>query len=310
MIYTTKPLSQNNLKDLKYLYKAVFGNIYSLEYIHKKYSTHYLDKHYFGHIAYDNNKPIAFHGAIPILMQYKNQEELSAQYGDAMTLPNYSGRGLFTTLGRLTDVQLKKAGIRFVWGFPNQNSEYGCINKLDWRYKDRMRCFKIKGSLFPLEKIFRKLPIISKVYDTYTRTVFEKYKVNKLLKGSISKDRMIVSTVRNKDYYTYKYAAGSFSIKIDDVLFWIKIKNGLLIGDVEASSRDSFKKSLKKLTSIAVRIGISELIIQTSPNTLLASYLDDYPSQKQDTWIVGYKNFSSDFPLEKLKFTLGDLDTF
>ena len=139
MDYHIEPISKKHFTNLKILYKLVFGNDYSLSYIEKKYNTEYLGKSLFGHLAFYNEKPVAFHGAIPVLMKYKNQYELAAQYGDAMTLKEHNGNGLFTKLGKLTDEQLKKEGIRFVWGFPNQNSEYGYINKMEWDYSNRMQ---------------------------------------------------------------------------------------------------------------------------------------------------------------------------
>jgi len=310
MKYTIAPLSLENINDLLYLYKAVFNNSISLGQVLKKYDTSYLGKSHFGHIAYHNGQPIAFHGAIPVLMQYYNDNELAAQYGDAMTLPNYNGKGLFTTLGKQTDKQLRNQGINFVWGFPNQNSEFGYLNKLEWNYVERMQCYKIKTSILPFEKIVRKFDLTTNLYEKHIANVFEKYKVNTYLNGSVFKSNSIVSTVRNKDYYTYKSFSNNFTIEIKGVLFWIKIKNGLLVGDVESSSKNAFNIALEKLKTIASKNGIGELVFQTSPDTFITQLMEGHNLEHFETWPVGYKNFSSNFPLERLKFTFGDLDTF
>lgn len=310
MKYTISPLSLENIKDLTYLYKKVFGNSVTISLVNKKFDTSYLDKSHFGHLAYHNDQPIAFHGAIPVLMQYNGKQEIAAQYGDAMTLPNYTGNGLFTVLGKHTDKQLLEAGIRFVWGFPNQNSEYGYLNKLDWQYKERMKGFKIKTAKLPLEKIFKKNNLTSGLYDKYIHKTFEKYKTNAPLKGSVFMNSEIVSTARNDDFYKYKAFTDNFTIKLNNVLFWIKIKNGLLIGDIEVSNKADFDEALETLKTIAAKNGISELIFQASPNTQISSLMANRADEQFESWVVGFKNFNSDFPLERLKLTFGDLDTF
>ncbi|WP_237274909.1 GNAT family N-acetyltransferase [Tenacibaculum ovolyticum] len=309
MPYIFKPLNSNNIKDLTYLYKHIFGNTMTLKMVKSKFNTSYLRMGYFGHLAYDNEQPIAFHGAIPVLMQYNGVQEMAAQYGDAMTLPKYTGNGLFTKLGKLTDEQLKKAGIKFVWGFPNQNSEYGYLNKLDWNYKERMQRFNFKVS-FPIEKFARKFSITNNLYNTNILKRIEKHKTSKRIKGSVYIKENVVSTYRNHSYYKYKSFTNNFTIDIDGVLFWVKIKNGLLIGDIEASSEENFFLSFEKLKKLAMNNGIGEINIQASPNTFITDLMKNYTNDSLESWVIGFKNFSSKFPLEKLKLTLGDLDTY
>jgi hypothetical protein len=310
MEYRIEKLSDKNFPDLKSIYKTVFGAIYSENEIYKKFDTSYLGLKYFGHIAYYQQKPIAFHGAILVQMKHNNQLELSAQYGDAMTLKEHAGKGLFTKLGELTDEQLKTAGIKFVWGFPNQNSEYGYINNLNWKYEEQVKGYKIKIATIPFEKMARKIKFTSKIYDKIMLKFFLKFKTNKIISGSVFLENNVVSIHRNPKFYTYKSFTNNFVIEIHETLFWIKIKNGLLIGDVQIKTNEKFDSALSILKNIAFKIGVSEIIFQTSPNTLLANIMETRANEKFESWKVGYKNFNSNFPLENLKFTFGDLDTF
>ena len=82
------------------------------------------------------------------------------------------------------------------------------------------------------------------------------------------------------------------------------------MGDVETPSKEQFNKALEKLKKIAFRCGIKEIIFQASPNTFIEYLVKDQVDHHFESWVVGFKNFSSNFPLEKLKFTFGDLDTF
>ena len=310
MSYSYKTLTKERFKDLQFLYQMVFGNNYTIEYIEKKYNSFSDNNILFGHIAYFNNDPVAFHGAIPVKMKYNNKTEIAAQYGDAMTLSNHKGKGLFTKLGQLTDEKLKTSGIKFVWGFPNQNSEYGYINKLDWEFKERIIGYQSKNTFFSVENLFNITSKTAILYKKKIENELSKYKVESEINGSVNKNKNVVSTWCDKEFYTYKSINGNFIIEIEKVKFWIKIKNGLLIGDIETSSEEDFFKALNKLKSIVYSRGISKIIIQTSPNTQIDFLMQKTKWKSFQSWIVGYKNFSSEFPLEKLKLTFGDLDTF
>lgn len=310
MSYTYKIVTKERFKDLKHLYQKVFGNNYMLAYVEKKYSPFSSDNLLFGHIAYFNDEPVAFHGAIPVKMKYNDDIEIAAQYGDAMTLPNHTGKGLFTKLGKLTDEQLKNSGIKFVWGFPNQNSEYGYIHKLNWQFKERIIGYQCNNDFFSLEKAFQLTSKTSDLYKKHIEKTLSKLKVKRELVGSVFKTNDIVSTCRDKEFYDYKSINDNFIIEIEKVKFWIKIKNGLLIGDIETSSEENFYIALNKLKSIVFSKGISKIVIQASPNTQIDFLMKKTNWTSFQSWIVGYKNFSSQFPLEKLKFTFGDLDTF
>jgi hypothetical protein len=303
-------LNSDNLLDLKDLYKAVFGNEVNAEYLRHKFDTSYLGVKHFGHLAYHKGKPIAFHGAIPMLMQYENRTEIAAQYGDAMTLKNYWGKGLFTRLGRLTDEQLRAAGVRFVWGFPNQNSEYGYLNKMNWKYVERMQGFKIKTAPLPVEKIARKNKKLEQLYTKRLEQSLSAYRVDKVLKGSVFQQEKVLSTCRNKAYYDYKSFTNNFVLAIADCFFWVKIKYGILVGDIEAPSEKQFSKALQTLKEIALKNGIGAIIIQTSPNTPIMDLMKKQKAERFQSWIVGFNSFNSHFPMERLKLTYGDLDTF
>lgn len=310
MAYRFEKIADSNLTDLKIIYKTVFGKKYDDEEILKKFDTRYLGVTHFGYIAYYQNKPVAFHGAIPVQMKYKNQVELAAQYGDAMTVKAHVGKGLFTKLGKLTDAQLESNGIQFVWGFPNQNSEYGYLNNLNWKYYESIKGYKIKTTAFPFEKLARKIKFTSKLYDTTILKAFSKFQTDKIISGSVFLNDDAVSIHRNDAYYRYKTFSNNFTIEINETLFWIKINNGLLVGDVQMQTLEKFDVALQTLKEIAAKTGIKEIVFQASPNTLLSHIMEPRALEKFDSWKVGFKNFNSNFPLKNLKFTFGDLDTF
>lgn len=66
---------------------------------------------------------------------------------------------------------------------------------------------------------------------------------------------------------------------------------------------------MNQLIILVKQLGLHQLISQVTPNT----YLDSNLKQKNkgiSSWLVGYKNFSSDWNLSKLELTYENLDTF
>ncbi len=309
MHYHFEKLGAHNLSALVFLYKEVFGNTYSLAYVQRKFDTSYLSTGPFGHIAFFENSPVAFHGAIPVKMCYREEIELAAQYGDAMTLSAHAGKGLFTKLGRLTDEQLQEAGVKFVWGFPNQNSEYGYVNKLQWQSKERMLGFRIKLRRLSIEKISKRMGFLSRKYRKRLAAIINPLRTNTFPRGSIDKSKA-VTVARSSAYYQYKSFGGSICINLSGVIFWIKILGGHLVGDVEVTDGANFQKGLAQLRALAGRLGVDQIIFQASPKTLISKSLEDIVDEVFESWMVGYKNFNSDFPLHSMKYTFGDLDTF
>ena len=148
--YSIARLDENKLKDLEILYKVVYGHKPAKNYLLKKYNTAYTGAQYIGHIAYDKeNIPIAYFGVIPCFIQYGDQIILSAQAADAMTLPQYRYKGFFVALAKKTFDLCRAAGIKLVFGFPNQNSYHGLVHKLEWKMTEYMECFTIPANSFP-----------------------------------------------------------------------------------------------------------------------------------------------------------------
>lgn len=308
MEYTIAPFSKQNIADFPRLYKAVYGKHIALDDVVKKFDTSYLIAGYFGYFAYDGSKAIAFYAAIPVRMCYKNETELAAQSVNTMTHPDYSGKGLFTKLAQMTYDKLAEAGIRFVWGFPNQNSEPGFLSKLGWEYQHRLEGYSVKIPVSFINTTFSKIPLLKNFYANRNAKFFSKYRTDNLLRPQISND--FVTVCRDKDYYDYKSFYGNFVIQIDNCLFWLNLEHGCWIGDVAVNDEAELRRSFQKLKLLCRKSGIPEIMTQTSPEGALSDLMINENSSCFESWIAGYKNFNSNFPLEKLHFTLGDADIF
>ena len=307
--YKVERLSAENIYDLIPLFEYVFGKNVSRHYVESKYDTAYLGIQYLGHIAYDNGQPIAYYGAMPFMIEYQGRHILAAQSGDAMTMPGYNGKGIFTHLGRLTDALLEAEGIAFVYGWPNQNSYYGYVKKLDWQHVENMQRYEIKVSAFPWEKLSRMIPLLRPWYQKRVQRLLKPIAASQpALKSSVV-DAEWGGTLRNEAFFKYKAFLGNALVELEGVTIWLKADTRLLIGDMQVASEAELLKAENALKKLASALGVPAIIFQVSPGATLDQWFAKR-YQPIESWAIGWKNYSSDIPLEKLRFTYGDLDTF
>lgn len=305
--YKFVSLNEGNCHHLISLYKNIFNVTYSLDQVRSKYLSDYTGIHAQGHFAFYEGDPVAFHGAIPVLMEHKGQIELAAQYGDAMTLKEHAGKGLFTKLGVLTDKLLQSLDVKFVWGFPNQNSEYGYVNKLGWQGTERMKCFILPVKTLPSEMILRRLKLFAKRSQKRINKKISPLVIAK--KDGVCSSNSLGGVNRSKEYYEYKSFTPNFFVQLKSAKVWVKPLGGLLVGDMEVTDAIQVESTLIELQELAQKLGLNKVVFQISPDTLLYQILISKYSPVE-SWLIGYKSFNSQFPLDKLKFTYGDLDTF
>jgi len=212
-------------------------------------------------------------------------------------------------LGEQTDEQLKKAGITFVWGFPNQNSEYGYTQKLNWQHQHRMLAFTFKVSALPLASLSQKVTAFSEMYrERSNKILMEFQSAAASMKSSVEGDGFC-GTSRDAAFFQYKNFSDNFILELGGKKVWLKINNGLWIGDLEMMSDAELDVVLEELKTLAARLGCKEVSFQFSPGTYFGDLLSN-KTKPFETWVAGYKNYNSSFPLEKLRFSWGDLDTF
>ena len=137
--YIVSRISRERLKDMESLHEAVYGTPAPENYFSKKYDTAYTGAEWLGYIAYNKeNIAVAYYGVIPCFIQYDKKIILAAQSGDTMTHPGFRYKGMFVELSKITFALCKECGVQFVFGFPNQNSYHGAVNKLGWIQNETM----------------------------------------------------------------------------------------------------------------------------------------------------------------------------
>ncbi len=87
----------------------------------------------FIHLAEEAGRIVAQYAAIPCRMRVDGRPEVFGFSCDTMVDPDFRNQGLFTRLARECYARMEaERGIRVVWGFPNEKSMPGFVNRLGW----------------------------------------------------------------------------------------------------------------------------------------------------------------------------------
>jgi hypothetical protein len=308
--YNIERLSPANINDVAKLHSMVYNRVQPKDFFAKKYDTSYTGAAYIGYIAYNTNHlPIAYYGVIPTMIIYSGKTILAAQSADTMTHPQFRYAGLFTTLAKQTFDLCITEGIKLVFGFPNQNSLPGFIGKLNWQITEYMDCFiiPVKNRL-PLEKLANKFSFLNPVYNWYKNRVLRKLSIPQPgVDGSVLIDNYS-GILRDQSYLQYKTYSPTRVIQLNQSKLWIKLQNGVTIGDADLAKAD-FHTTMSKLIKLASKLGITQIQFHTSPHTSLhALFAEHY--QPVASFPVIFKDLSSGLFLENIKFTFADIDVF
>lgn len=306
--YRIERLTEERLADMTSLHKAVYGKALPSGFFSRKYNTAFTGVMYTGYLAYADDVPAAFYGVIPCFIERDGQPVLAAQSADTMTHPDHRGKGLFIKLAELTYKLCYEEEILILFGFPNQNSLPGFVNKLNWQVSAQMECFIIPVKALPLERLANKFPLLKGLYRLFTNNIIKKYaSPQKGMRSSLTNEGFL-GLHRDSYYLGHKTYTESFTIKTGDTLVWFRIGNGMVIGDIDITTND-LRDIIPRLKKIAGRLGLQKLQFQADKrsalNVFLKRYADPIPS-----FPVIVKDLGARIPLDKMAFAFADIDIF
>lgn len=308
--YRIVRLSKTNLADVAKLHAAVYGVEVDADYFPRKYNTGYTGVEYVGVIAYNaGNIPVAYYGVIPCFIEYGNMVMLAAQSADTMTDPRFRYKGMFVELSNITFGLCRELGITLVFGFPNQNSYHGAVNKLGWKMTEMMKYFTIPVSSLPLESISRKSNLLKKWYDGYKNFILNKKKLpfRGIANSAISDG--YAGLCRNEVYLEHKTYNETKVLEMEGAKIWVSTRYGLMIGDMEGVNKGNFNRVIKGLRSMAAKLGVRQVQFHCCSGTALYTlFAADFPAV--DSYPVLFQDFGSVVPPEKIKFSFADIDIF
>jgi GNAT superfamily N-acetyltransferase len=309
--YSFERLSAKNMQDLIPIYSDAFGIDVSLDFLRAKQNTSFTGFEHVGFIAYDDqNQPVAFYGVYPCLIEFQGKKYLVAQSGDTMTHSKHVGKGLFTKLAQKTYEYCKENGFHLVFGFPNENSFPGFIKRLGWSHFDNMTPYLIRVKCIPWIRLKNTFKLPQSLHDRWCNFILNRMKKGNPFKSSACAYEIPVVD-HSSEFFVYKTYAENYLINIYGINVWLKFDDTFLfIGDIEKCNETDFKKTIKALKKIAFKMGLPHLRFQTSSSTEGERLFQKFGQPMQVNYPVGGINFSGEIPLEKLKFTGADNDTF
>jgi hypothetical protein len=308
--YRIERLGKGNLDDLDRLYRAVHGKAWPPGYYQKKYNTSYTGAEYLGYFAYnDQGLAIAYYGVTPCFLQYKRDLLLAAQAVDAMTHPEYRNRGLLAELCNLTIDLCRQSSILLVFGFPNQHSYPSFVNRLGWISTGRLEYFALPVPTIPLASAAQRYGLLKRPYMAWRRAFLKGRLVPLAGIAGPAANGQFGGIYRDDAYLQYKrYSVGTQVIRVGTALAWVRIQQDLAIGDLSLEGQD-FETTINALKRIAAWLGIRRLYFHSNPGTPLhrqfASRYSPIPS-----FPIIFMDLGAGIPLDELKFTFADIDTF
>jgi Acetyltransferase (GNAT) domain len=307
--YSIKRLDASMLGDLGDLHTIVYGSRPAPQHFPKKYDTAYTGVSYVGYMAYHSDgEPLAYYGVLPCFIQWRGGIVLAAQSADTMTNPKYRYKGLFVELSLITFELCKTLGIKFVFGFPNQNSYHGAVNKLGWRMTHTMERFYVPVDSLPLELTASRFGWLKLLYGRYVDRVFGPHTLAQPGLGNAFLDEGFGGIWRDERYQLYRGYSPSRVIQAGAARVWIRVRGGLVVGDLQVGEA-CFAGTLEVLRDLARRAGLAGISFIVSPGTAVHRlFAAEYTSEP--SFPVLFQDLGSSIPLEEIRFSYSDIDIF
>lgn len=309
--YTFERITDAHYPLLQILFADAFHQSISDEEISKRFNTITLGADLIGFIAIHaaSQKPAAYYGVFPLQLMVNGKVILAAQSGDTMTHSKHRKKGLFVQLATLTYDTCKQEGICLLYGSPNQFSYTGLVQNLKWVHRENIIRYDLKLSwkTVPLPKMLSAQKNIQSPYFNYARVVLKSHLVVSPETFHHPDHQNYASVYRNKAYIDYKTDASKFFIRIDEVIFWIKLSDVLWIGDL-SNYRKVKAATLKKLKRLAFLLGYNTIVLNLNEQFNLPPAFNEFKPHDKDA--ACYKLLEPVQGFEDMIWTGADFDTW
>lgn len=308
--YTVVRLNRENCADLAQLYQAAHGRKISAQHFRQKYNTTYTGHVYTGLLVYDQaGKPVAFSGLLPCLITLKDQQVLAAQQVDIMTHPQHRLKGMFVELSERLYALGRELGIVLLFGFPNQHSYHGVMNRLNWKQEEQLDAFMIPVKPSWFARAMRKTRFIAPFYRLHKKRLLKKYITTDKGLPCPMAAAGFATVDRSPAYLDWKSCSETLVVRAGNARVWMADRSQLMIGEMEVVTEETLPAVLKDLKKIARQLGITGIQFHCSPSgSLHAVWKAHVPARA--SYPVVFQDFGSAIPPEKIKFSFADIDVF
>jgi hypothetical protein len=172
-----------------------------------------------------------------------------------------------------------------------------------------MEYFSLPAAKRSLEGLAARSNMSSMLYDWYCNRILRKYSLpdKGLPNGLINEGFTGIN--RDKAYLQYKTFSDTQVLQVRKSKVWVKVKNGLTIGDIQLGEGEDFDALILSLLRLCRKLGLSSLTFHTSPGTHLHTlFASRFPSNPSFPML--FQDFIGNFDLENIRFTFADIDIF
>lgn len=305
--YRIERISSGSYPHLVTLMHRCFGLRVSLDQVRAKFDTAAFGASDIGFMAFAiNGDPAAYYGVFPVLVSIGGRPVLAAQSGDTMTAPEHQKKGLFVRLARMTYDLAKANDVKFIFGFPNENSLPGFERKLGWTFNGHLHDFRITTNAIPLCELSSKVTLLRPFY-TWIRA-------HRLKEAGLEQDTPAApgptdGLIRDERFQNYKRSLGARWVLSNGVRFLMKADVHLYIGDIDADPNLDPGTIRKGLVSLARRCMCRTVVCTFSMGHPMFRTMSDLVEPIQSL-PIGYLDLESGLSLVGMTFSRADLDTF
>ena len=311
--YSFKQISRENLKDILSIFFESFGKKVDENYLLKKSTTAPIGKDFICFAAYHNesNKVVAFLALYPCLIHHKGQFVWAAQEGDGMVHPLHQGKGLFVELIKLTEEYATAAGIKVLFGFPNEKSCPAFTIKRNWELPHHLRSYVIRIRCFPWVRLRKWFGIPDRWFFKHSAIVMRFVPDGSVPFQNSASDPDYATVFRPAEYFWYKSFEKNYVKNLGGKILWLKPDPEFLkIGDMEKCNDKEFRRVLVRLRILGFFLGTHHIRFTCSPGVSTEKLFLRYGRKLETEYPVIAWGPACGFDLKLLKFTMCDNDTF
>jgi hypothetical protein len=308
--YRIAVLYGHEIEVISPLLLEVFGpRGFTQEWVRRKYACERGGVNAFACVAFDGSRPVSVVGMLPWPIRFGDRVELAGQHADSATSAAHRGRGLHGRLVQLSHQVCAAAGMTFVFRFSNDHSFAITTSKLGYAHLGDLVEFHVPVRTVWAERLARRAGL-GDAYDRRFERITEPFLDPEPPLASSAAAEGYAVVDRDRTYFDYKERFGrSRVLHLGGARVWLALRHGLLVGDMAAPSAAELGRGLDALGRLARRLGAHRLLFQAPEDIMLSRYLADrLPVTRRRP--CAYFDLGSKIPMEALRFTFGDIDTF
>ncbi len=294
------------------LFRSSFGRrLFSPKWLQRKYACECRGVGAFSCVAFtEGGEAVGALGVLPWPIRFGDRVEVAGQLVDGATAIDHRRHGLFVRLAETVRERSEAAGISFLFGFPNPYSFPAFVRKLGYQHLDDLVEHRLPVRAVGVERLARRAGPLRPLYERHVQRTLRAYlPTDPVLENSLLAEGF-AGTDRDRAFHAYKSSfAGSRVLAVDGGRVWLKVRRGLLIGDLEASSEADLDRTVRALERLAARLGVHQILFQASKGTRSSTFFASRFRTLPGLPVI-YRDLRSQIPSEKLRFTFGDLDNF